>query len=179
MIVTSRDCVVSRYKLHKLKEIEEMVAEAVQVNIPFNNPITGFSSFTHKAGIHAKVERSFENVVQYLLTDDNVWKGDFGESEHVRNYRPCWVRHEALCALLEQVDRLALHQEPSWTAGTQNDWWSSQASVSLKSESWAYRLLRKPAVRTNKIKSSADFRPLTIDDTDYILQSFHFDLQEW
>src|SRR5271167_3896543 len=31
-----------------------MVAEAVEVNTPFNNPITGFCAFTHKAGIHAK-----------------------------------------------------------------------------------------------------------------------------
>jgi homocitrate synthase len=31
-----------------------MVAEMVNVDIPFNNCITGFSAFTHKAGIHAK-----------------------------------------------------------------------------------------------------------------------------
>ena len=50
MIVGSHDYVTSRYKLHKLKEIEDMVAEAVQINVPFNNPITGFCAFTHKAG---------------------------------------------------------------------------------------------------------------------------------
>ena len=59
MIVGSRDYVVSRYKLHKLKEIEDMVAEAVQINTPFNNPITGLVSFTHKAGIHAKVSNPY------------------------------------------------------------------------------------------------------------------------
>lgn len=26
----------------------------IQVSVPFNNPITGFCAFTHKAGIHAK-----------------------------------------------------------------------------------------------------------------------------
>jgi homocitrate synthase len=62
MIVESRDYVTSRYKLHQLKAIEDMVADAVevcptfflpsylkelriltirQVNVPFNNPITG------------------------------------------------------------------------------------------------------------------------------------------
>ncbi|MDF2435333.1 MAG: homocitrate synthase [Mucilaginibacter sp.] len=30
------------YKLPMLKEIEEYVASVVEVNIPFNNPITGF-----------------------------------------------------------------------------------------------------------------------------------------
>ncbi len=31
-----------------------MVAEMVAVDIPFNNHVTGYSAFTHKAGIHAK-----------------------------------------------------------------------------------------------------------------------------
>lgn len=42
MIVIDRDYVKSKYKLEKLKEIEDLVASAVEVNIPFNNPITGF-----------------------------------------------------------------------------------------------------------------------------------------
>lgn len=54
MVVTSPDYVKSKYKLNLLKEIEDLVAEAVEVNTPFNNPVTGFCAFTHKAGIHAK-----------------------------------------------------------------------------------------------------------------------------
>lgn len=46
--------VLSKYNLKKLKEVEELVADYVEVNIPFNNYITGFCAFTHKAGIHAK-----------------------------------------------------------------------------------------------------------------------------
>ena len=46
MIVADREYVLSKYKLEKLKDIEELVAGAVQVNIPFNNPITGFCAFT-------------------------------------------------------------------------------------------------------------------------------------
>lgn len=60
MIVADHDYVSKRYKLHQLKELEELVADAVQVctpndnqaarmilivcqvNLPFNNPITGF-----------------------------------------------------------------------------------------------------------------------------------------
>lgn len=37
-----------------LRELENLVADAVQISVPFNNPITGFCAFTHKAGIHAK-----------------------------------------------------------------------------------------------------------------------------
>ncbi|KAI1399254.1 hypothetical protein F4819DRAFT_427367 [Hypoxylon fuscum] len=54
MVVTAPEYVINKYNLKALKEIEELVASAVQVNIPFNNPITGFCAFTHKAGIHAK-----------------------------------------------------------------------------------------------------------------------------
>jgi homocitrate synthase len=46
MIVDNHAYVTSKYKLHKLLEIENMVAEAVQVHIPFNNYVTGFCAFT-------------------------------------------------------------------------------------------------------------------------------------
>jgi homocitrate synthase len=36
-----------------LREVENYVAGLVMV-VPFNNYITGFTAFTHKAGIHAK-----------------------------------------------------------------------------------------------------------------------------
>ncbi|KAF4507277.1 hypothetical protein G6O67_005934 [Ophiocordyceps sinensis] len=69
MIVGSHEYVTTRYKLHKLKEIEDLVAEAVQVNIPFNSPITGFCAFTHKAGIHAK---AILNELGLSMTDEQV-----------------------------------------------------------------------------------------------------------
>ena len=50
MLVADRDYVRGKYKLHKLKEIEDLVASAVEINIPFNNYITGFCAFTHKVG---------------------------------------------------------------------------------------------------------------------------------
>jgi isopropylmalate/homocitrate/citramalate synthase len=37
-----------------IKKIGDLVAEAVQVNTPFNNNIIDLCTFTHKAGIHAK-----------------------------------------------------------------------------------------------------------------------------
>lgn len=54
MYVTDRDLVKKKYKLKKLRKIEEMVAGMVGVGVPFNNYITGVTAFTHKAGIHAK-----------------------------------------------------------------------------------------------------------------------------
>jgi homocitrate synthase len=43
-----------KYKLKKLRKLDEMIANMVGVGIPFNNYITGITAFTHKAGIHAK-----------------------------------------------------------------------------------------------------------------------------
>lgn len=54
MFVTATDYVISHYKLNKIRDIENLVAEAVEVNIPFNNPNIGFYAFTHKAGFHTK-----------------------------------------------------------------------------------------------------------------------------
>jgi homocitrate synthase len=45
---------VRKYKLEMLYDLDKMVAEIVGIQIPFNNYITGETSFTHKAGMHTK-----------------------------------------------------------------------------------------------------------------------------
>ncbi|KAH8811801.1 mitochondrial putative homocitrate synthase [Xylogone sp. PMI_703] len=77
MIVADREYVTSKYKLHKLKDIEDLVAQAVEVNIPFNNYITGFCAFTHKAGIHAKA------ILNNPSTYEIINPSDFGMSRYV------------------------------------------------------------------------------------------------
>ncbi|KAG0664104.1 homocitrate synthase lys21 [Maudiozyma exigua] len=70
MIVAAPDYVKSKYKLHKIRDIENLVSEAVEVNIPFNNPITGFCAFTHKAGIHAKAILANPSTYEILNPQD-------------------------------------------------------------------------------------------------------------
>lgn len=41
MLVADRDYVKSKYDLTKLKAVEDLVAAAVEINVPFNNYITG------------------------------------------------------------------------------------------------------------------------------------------
>lgn len=77
MIVADREYVMGKYKLHKLKDIEDLVAQAVEVNIPFNNYITGFSAFTHKAGIHAKA------ILNNPSTYEIINPADFGMTRYV------------------------------------------------------------------------------------------------
>jgi homocitrate synthase len=54
MYAHNRDLVKKKYKLRKLRKLDEMIANMVGIGIPFNNYITGVTAFTHKAGIHAK-----------------------------------------------------------------------------------------------------------------------------
>ncbi|KAF2460435.1 HMGL-like-domain-containing protein [Lineolata rhizophorae] len=77
MIVADREYVKSKYRLEMLKEIEDCVASAVSVNIPFNNYVTGFCAFTHKAGIHAKA------ILNNPSTYEIINPADFGMKRYV------------------------------------------------------------------------------------------------
>jgi homocitrate synthase len=54
MYTHDREMVRQKYRLDRLHSLDLLVAEFVGVDVPFNNYITGYSAFTHKAGIHAK-----------------------------------------------------------------------------------------------------------------------------
>ncbi|GAB5490684.1 MAG: homocitrate synthase [Phototrophicaceae bacterium] len=45
---------VAKYNLRVLSQLDQMIASSCNIEIPFNNYITGSSAFIHKAGIHAK-----------------------------------------------------------------------------------------------------------------------------
>ncbi|KAG9010963.1 mitochondrial Homoaconitase [Tulasnella sp. JGI-2019a] len=64
------DYVKSKYNLPMLREIENLVAEAVEVSVPFCNPITGYCAFTHKAGIHAKAILNNPSTYEILKPED-------------------------------------------------------------------------------------------------------------
>lgn len=70
MYAADRDYVKKKYKLHKLRDIENLIADAVSVQVPFNNYITGYCAFTHKAGIHAKAILNNPSTYEILRPDD-------------------------------------------------------------------------------------------------------------
>ncbi len=70
MVVTAPEYVKSKYNLRMIKEIEDMVADFVEVNVPFNSPITGACAFTHKAGIHAKAILNNPSTYEILNPQD-------------------------------------------------------------------------------------------------------------
>lgn len=70
MYTADREGVMKKYKLEKLREVENLVAEAVQVQVPFSNYITGYCAFTHKAGIHAKAILNNPSTYEILKPED-------------------------------------------------------------------------------------------------------------
>ncbi|KAI9299091.1 homocitrate synthase [Neoconidiobolus thromboides FSU 785] len=70
MYTANREYITNKYKLHKLRDIENLVAEAVEIQVPFNNYITGYCAFTHKAGIHAKAILNNPSTYEILKPED-------------------------------------------------------------------------------------------------------------
>ena len=77
MYVTNRDLVKKKYKLKKLRKIDEMVANLTGVGVPFNNYITGVTAFTHKSGIHAKA------ILNQPETYEILNPKDFGMTRYI------------------------------------------------------------------------------------------------
>jgi homocitrate synthase len=68
---------VSKYALHLLPELDQLIAEYCGLDIPFNNYITGRSAFVHKAGIHAKA------VLADPMTYEAINPADFGLTREI------------------------------------------------------------------------------------------------
>ncbi|MCA9886624.1 MAG: homocitrate synthase, partial [Anaerolineae bacterium] len=77
MYAQNPELIRRRYDLPLLREIENLVANLVEVDVPFNNYITGYTAFTHKAGIHAKA--ILNNPSTYEILDP----ADFGLTRYV------------------------------------------------------------------------------------------------
>jgi homocitrate synthase len=77
MYAYNPELVRQKYNLPLLREVENYVAGLVSVDVPFNNYITGYTAFTHKAGIHAKA--ILNNPSTYEILDP----ADFGLSRYL------------------------------------------------------------------------------------------------
>jgi len=77
MVTLDREATAAKYRLDRLRRLELMVGEMVNVDIPFNNCITGFCAFTHKAGIHAKA------ILNAPQTYEALDPHDFGLTRYI------------------------------------------------------------------------------------------------
>lgn len=84
---------VDKYTLPLLPRIDQMIADICNLDIPFNNYITGSSAFIHKAGIHAKA------VLADPQTYEAINPADFGLNREIAigHHLTGWngVRHRA------------------------------------------------------------------------------------
>jgi homocitrate synthase len=145
--------VMSKYNLPMLREVENLIAEAVEVNVPFSNPITyvprrlvtrpladgllvssGYCAFTHKAGIHAKAILNNPSTYEILKPED------FGLTRYVS----IGHRLTGWNAVKSRVEQLGL-------------------------------VLTDEQVKdaTAKIKELADVRTQSMDDVDSLLRVYH------
>jgi homocitrate synthase len=77
MYTYNRELVKSKYRLDRLRKLDEMIGELCGIAVPFNNYITGVTAFTHKAGIHAKAV--LNNPETYEALDPR----DFGLTRYI------------------------------------------------------------------------------------------------
>ncbi len=68
---------VNQYDLGVLPQLDAMIARYCELDIPFNNYITGSSAFIHKAGIHAKA------VLADPSTYEAINPADFGLNREI------------------------------------------------------------------------------------------------
>ena len=61
---------VTKYTLSQLPVLDQRLAAIVGVEIPFNNYITGYSAFSHKAGIHTKAVLNNPSTYEVLKPED-------------------------------------------------------------------------------------------------------------
>ena len=92
---------VSKYNLPLLMHIDQTIASLVGVDIPFNNYITGFTAFTHKAGIHAKAVLNNPTTYEVLRPED------FG----LKRYIQIASRLTGWNAIRSRADQLGLNMD--------------------------------------------------------------------
>jgi homocitrate synthase len=143
--------------LYKLKDIEELVAKAVEVNIHFDNYITGVCAFAHKAGIHAKA----------ILNNPSTYKiinpADFEMTRyvHVSTLRAItgfiYTNRSSDRKLFDGMARC----EVSHAVKSRVE----QLNIEMTDEQIKFV--------TAQVKKLADLRTCGIGDVDAIIQAFH------
>ncbi len=61
---------VAKYNLRLLPELDRIIAQHCEIEIPFSNYVTGASAFIHKAGIHAKAVLADPSTYEAINPED-------------------------------------------------------------------------------------------------------------
>jgi len=93
----------AKYNLSLLRSLEKFVGVAADVEIPFNNYVTGSCAFTHKAGVHSKAVMS--NPTAYEVIDP----ADFGVERRIQ-FAHRLTGWNAMAHRAKQLGAAAAHQ---------------------------------------------------------------------
>jgi homocitrate synthase len=69
-LYTLKRAYVEKYNLRLLPHLDQLIAGICEIDIPFNNYVTGSSAFIHKAGIHAKAVLADPTTYEILKPED-------------------------------------------------------------------------------------------------------------
>lgn len=138
MYTYNAEAIRQKYNLPLLREVENYVAGLVNVDVPFNNYITGYTAFTHKAGIHAKA--ILNNPSTYEILDP----ADFGLTRyiHVAHRLTGW---NAIKQRAEQL-QLSLSDDDIKLITTQIKTLADQRTLSLDDVDVLLRSYHNPVV---------------------------------
>ncbi|MCX6049966.1 MAG: homocitrate synthase [Chloroflexi bacterium] len=147
MYTYNADVIRQKYNLPLLREVENYVAGLVSVDVPFNNYITGYTAFTHKAGIHAKA--ILNNPSTYEILDP----ADFGLTRyiHVAHRLTGW---NAIKQRAEQL-QLTLSDEDIKLITAQIKVLADQKNLSLDDVDVLLRNYHNPSVETETLETIA------------------------
>ena len=155
MYAYDRAAVRRKYNLPMLREVENFVAGLVEVDVPFNNYITGYTAFTHKAGIHAKA--ILNNPSTYEILDP----ADFGLTRyiHVAHRLTGW---NAIKERAEQL-QLAMSDDAVKTVTGQIKALADQKRLTLDDVDYLLRAYHSAAVDAGAIEAMESLEAVAAD----------------
>jgi homocitrate synthase len=111
---------VTKYNLPLLFHIDQTIAKLVGVDIPFNNYITGYAAFTHKAGIHAKAVLNNPATYEVLKPEDFGLKRYIHIASRLTGWNAIRSRAEQLGLTLDEEILKNITEEVKRLADQQN-----------------------------------------------------------
>ncbi len=92
MYTIDPEYVAAHYQLEHLRELEQKVARIANIEIPFNNYLTGETAYSHKAGIHLKAMEANPGSYEVVPPDAfgvsrNIIRGSRLTGRHAIAYR--------------------------------------------------------------------------------------------
>lgn len=102
---------VTKYNLRLLPQLDRLIADICEIDIPFNNYITGASAFIHKAGIHAKAVLADPTTYEILRPEEFGLNREVAIGHRLTGWNAIRERALSLGVSLENATLQAITQD--------------------------------------------------------------------